>query len=47
MFQSATDHQGAHLFLLKITELKMRVFIRGDVISGSITCFVFTWCLVW
>jgi hypothetical protein len=33
MFRSATDHhQGAHLFLVKIAELKMRVFIRGDVV---------------
>jgi hypothetical protein len=33
MFRSATDHhQGAHLFLVKITELKMWVFIRDDVV---------------
>jgi ABC-type phosphate transport system permease subunit len=33
MYHSATDHhQGAHLFLVKITELKMWIFIRGYVV---------------
>jgi hypothetical protein len=42
MFRSATDHhQGAHLFLVKITELKMCVFIRGDVVmwQHDMLCF--------
>jgi hypothetical protein len=48
MFRSATDHhQGAHLFLVKITELKMRVFIRGDVVMRQHNMHLFlrgVWC---
>jgi hypothetical protein len=42
MFQSATDHhQGAHLFLVKITELKMRIFIRDYVVMRQHNMFCF------
>jgi hypothetical protein len=42
MFRSATDHyQGAHLFLIKITELKIRVFLRGDVVMRQHNMFCF------
>jgi hypothetical protein len=33
MFRSATDHhQRTYLFLVKVTELKMWIFIRGNVV---------------
>jgi hypothetical protein len=42
MFRSAThNHQEAHLFLIKITELKMCVFIRGDVVKRQHNMFCF------
>jgi hypothetical protein len=45
MFRSVTDHhQGAHLFLVRITELKMCIFIRGDVVMRQHNMFCF--CVV-
>jgi hypothetical protein len=42
MFRSATDHhQRAHLFLVKITELKMCIFIRGYVVMRQHNMFCF------
>jgi hypothetical protein len=42
MFRSATDHhQGAHLFLIKITALKMWIFILGYVVMRQHNMFCF------
>jgi hypothetical protein len=48
MFRSATDHhQGVHVFLVKITELKCEYSYAVMWWCGSITCSVYMWCLVW
>jgi hypothetical protein len=42
MFGSATDHrQGAHLFLVKITELKMWISVRGYGVMRQHNVFCF------
>jgi hypothetical protein len=49
MFRSATDHhQGVQVFLVKITELKMWVFICGDVVmrQHNIQCIYMVYGVV-
>jgi hypothetical protein len=48
MFRSATDHhQGANFFLVKISELNMWVFIRGDRLLIEMCQSTFKFFNVW